>query len=72
VTDAAKAIVAQLLNGQNPDSIGPSDVLAMAGRLPEDAVSIASRLSSLLRSDAGGGARASGTCAIRLKLMDAR
>jgi hypothetical protein len=36
--ESAKPIVAQLLNGQNPESIGPSDALAMALRLPEDAM----------------------------------
>ena len=42
MTDSAKAVVAQLLNGQNPESIGPSDVLGIAGRLPEDAILITS------------------------------
>jgi hypothetical protein len=36
--ECARAIVAQLLNGQNPDSIGPPDALALALRLPEDAM----------------------------------
>ena len=39
--EAGKAIVTQLLNGQNPESIGPSDALALATRLPEDAMLIA-------------------------------
>ena len=41
VNEAGKVIVTQLLNGQNPESIGPSDALALAARLPEDAILIA-------------------------------
>ncbi len=40
VNDAGKAIVAQLLNGQNPEMIGPSDALGLGARLPEDAILI--------------------------------
>ena len=38
--ETGKGIVTQLLNGQNPESIGPSDALALATRLPEDAIVI--------------------------------
>ena len=38
--ELAKGVVAQLLNGQNPESLGPSDLLALATRLPEDAIVI--------------------------------
>jgi hypothetical protein len=41
VNEAGKAIVTQLLNGGNPESIGPSDALGLATRLPEDAIVIA-------------------------------
>ncbi len=39
--ESAKPIVAQVLNGQDPESIGPSDALAVALRLPEDAMLVA-------------------------------
>lgn len=39
--ETGKGIVTQLLNGQSPESVGPSDALALAMRLPEDGILIA-------------------------------
>lgn len=35
INEAGKAVVAQLVNGQNPEMIGPSDALGLGARLPE-------------------------------------
>jgi hypothetical protein len=38
--EAGRKVAAQLLDGQNPDAVGPQDVLILGNRLPEDAVLI--------------------------------
>jgi hypothetical protein len=40
VNEAGKKVFAQILDGQNPDSIGPPDVLVLGSRFPEDTILI--------------------------------
>ena len=41
VNEAGKKLVAQMLDGQSPEAVGPTDVLALGHRLPEDTILIA-------------------------------